>query len=294
MSSDTTSLSSANITLVFPVNRNTEIIKYFQKQDEVIYTNDTILSDTNIIFQNRIIKPDVYCQSLTNVSSIKRHEINLKSTFFYNTDWIIYFLLFCFILYAYLQNTFLKKQRIIFNSFFNYRYTNQLIREGNIYNESGFYLLLFLSLMSCVFLLLSWGIYYFYGNFLFVNSLLLFIKILTLFLILYFGKIIILLFIAHVFKLRKLYSEFVLTQHVFFISFGLIALFFSVLIFFTTTHFIILSSIFIFLSFFTNYIIRLYILTIGSGFFSLFYFFLYICTIEIMPLLVVYKMLNKI
>lgn len=299
MSSDTTSFSSINTNQIYSVIEETGFVNFIHRQDEAVYSKDSIPGDnikidTNIIFQTKIENPQSFCRSLANVNSFKQNKIEVKSNVFYNTDWITYFLIFCFVFYAFLQKTFLKKQRIIFNSFFNYRYTNQLIREGNIYNESGFYFLLLLSFFSFALLFLNWGVYYFYGNFLIINSLSIFLKVLAIFLLYYFGRIVLLLFISHVFKLNKLYSEFVLTQHVFFISFGIVALFFSVLVFFTATKFIIISSIIVFISFFTNYIIRLYMLTLNSAFFSLLYFFMYICTVEIMPLLVVYKLLNKI
>ena len=290
---DTTLLISVNPNLIFPVKHRTGFTTFIQKQDEVVYPNQSIKSGTYRIFQAKIVYPEKFKQSFINVPAVKQNVINVKTNSFFNTDWVTYFLLFCFVLYAFLQKMFYKKQRIIFNSFFNYRYTNQLIREGNIYNESGFYLLLLLSLLSFGLLLLNWGVYYFYGNFLFVNSLVLYLKVFALFALYYFGKIIFLLFLSNVFKLNKLYSDFVLTQHVFFISFGILALFFSTIIFYSTTKIIIISSIIIFISFYINYIFRLYMLTLGSGFFSLFYYFLYICTVEILPLLVVYKMLNK-
>jgi len=299
MSSDTATLSSVNTHLIYPVVEKTGFMGFIHWQDEVLYNTDSIVSDsitidTNLIFQARIENPKTFCRSLANVNSFKNKSIDIKANTIYNTDWIIYFLLFCFVFYAYVQKTFLKKQRIIFTSFFNYRYTNQLIREGNIYNESGFYFLLLLSFLSFSLLLLNWSVYYLYDNFLIVNSLSIFLKVISFFTLYYFGRIVFLLFLSHVFKLKKLYSEFVLMQHVFFISFGIVALFFSVFVFFTATNFIIISSIIVFISFFANYIIRLYILTLNTGLFSLFYFFMYICTFEIMPLLVVYKLINKI
>jgi len=293
MSKDTSLLTSVNPIQTFPVYSRTGFITFIQRQDEAIYPKDKAVTRTDLIFQNKIIYSNKLAHSFINVKEVKPATLEAKSNSFFNTDWITYFLMFCFVLYAFIQKTFYKKQRVIFSSFFNYRYTNQLIREGNIYNESGFYLLLFLSLLSFAFLLLNWEIYYLYGTFLSVNSLSLFLKALGVFTVFYFGKIILQLFLSNVFKLNSLYSEFVLAQHVFFISFGILALFLSVIVFFTATKIIIIASIIIFISLYINYIFRLYILTSGSGFFSLFYYFLYICTVEILPLLVVYKQLNK-
>ena len=293
MSKDSTSLTSVNINQIFPVTSKTGFISFIQRQDEVIYPKDNIVLQTNCIIQNKIDNPKKFVNSLINVQDVKSKTIKINSNIFFNTDWITYFLLFCFILYAFLQKTFYKKQRVIFSSFFNYRYTNQLIREGNLYNESGFYLLLILSLLSFGLLFLNWVVYYSYGNFLNINSLILFLKVFAVFAVFYFGKILFLLFLSNIFKLNKLCSDFVLSQHVFFISFGILALFLSVIVFFSTSRIIVISSIIIFISFYVNYLFRLYILTLGSGFFSLFYYFLYICTVEILPLLVVYKMINK-
>jgi len=292
MASDSINDTSANVFLKYPELPRQGFVKFVGNQDEVSYTPDSVKLQ-NTVLQKKVVSPEKYTKSFVNVYSAKAKDLSVNPYNFYNTSWILWILLFCFVVYAYLQRHFSKKQSIIFKSFFNLRYTNQLIREGNIYNESGFYFLLFLSLITCGLYILGTGSYFMFGNLLFFNSFMVFIRILLFFTAAYFGKFLLLRILATVFKLEKLYSEFVLTQHIFIITSGVLALFISTFIFFTPYRFVVLFSVLAFLSLFSNYLFRLYMLTSGTGIFSLYYFILYICTVEILPLLFVYKLTHK-
>ncbi len=224
MLSDTERDTCVNIQLKYPERSSTMLIRFVKGQDEALFSSDTI-QEGMVYIQKKTIPPPQYVKSLVNVHSAKSKQQDVKEFTFYNTSWIFWSLLVCFTVYAFLQKKFGKKQSIIFKSFFNLRYSNQLMREGNIYNESDFYFLLFLSLISFCLYILALSSYFILGNLLYFNSLIVFLKIIALFFMVYFGKILLLKILAVVFKLDKLYSEFVLTQHIFIITSGVVALF---------------------------------------------------------------------
>ncbi len=290
---DSTSYKLINHNQCFPIHSKTELEKFIKKQDEVIYLNDSTFNDTSIIIQDKIKCTENYIKSFLSINNAPQKDVNIQSLNLYNTDWLTWFLLLCFVIFAFLQKNFCRKQKNIISSFFNYRYNSQLIREGNIYNETGFYFLLFLSLISFCLLLLNWFVFYFLDSFLFVNSLILFLKILSAFLFFYFGKIMFIRIISFTFKLNKLYSDFVLTQHVFLITLGVISLFLSMILVYLTNYILIITSVLVTIGLYVNFIFRLYILNLASGIFTLFYFILYICSIEILPVLIVYKLIIK-
>jgi len=289
---DTERDTCINNQLKYPEPPCTMLTRFVKEQDNALFATDSV-QEGLIYIQKKTLPPPSYVKSIVNVRSAKVKQQEIKEFAFYNTSWIFWSLLLCFAVYAFLQKNFGKKQSVIFKSFFNLRYSNQLMREGNIYNESDFYFLLFLSLISFCLYLLALSSYLLLGNVLFFNSLITFIKIIALFFVAYFGKILLLKMIAVIFKLDKLYSEFVLTQHIFIITSGVAALFICVLIFFTPYKAVVLFSVLIYLSLFINYILRLYMHTSGAGIFSLYYFILYICTLVILPLLFVYKLTHK-
>jgi len=288
---DTSSFSCINKNQSFPVRKKSELVKFLKKQDEAIYFNDSTGKDTGIIFQNRISNPDSYKTSFLNYSHKTLKEIN--SFNYYKTDWLSWFLIFCFIIYAFLQKNFNRKQKAVINSFFNYSNKNQLLREGNLYNETGFYFLLFLSLLSVCLLLMHGFVYTYFGTYTSVNSFLLFLQISSVFLSLYFGKILLMRILSFIFKLNKLYSDFVLSHHLFIITLGITSLFISTILIFASNYMLIICSVIIGIGLYINFILRLYIVNLSIGFFSLYYYILYICSVEILPVLIIYKLIIK-
>jgi len=269
-------------------NRPNFLKKFVHQQDEIVHFNDTT-DKSHIVSQQTINKTSAYGESL-----IKLPKTNIIKPLSYsdnNKDGLTILIIVLFIIFAYLRKVFSKKMSLITNSFIHFKHTAQLQREGNIYNDRDFYILMCLSFL--IFSTLVFVLFDFYKYTLFQQLLWLY-KILAVVLFLYFFKLLIVRFLTNVFKLERLYTEYTLSYHVFFATYNLIFLFLSLIFLYNSNYFIYLSIIIVTIIFFILFLFRLFIILKSLGFFSPLYFFLYICILEILPLLVLYKMLKNL
>jgi len=293
MSADTTYFLLPKPNNTLPDYNKSGFVFFIDQEANAYSESDTSLIDSTLKHPFKVIKPDVFKKSLLNNIPYNNSTIKPEPISVFNTDWLSYLLICAFIVYVFIKKNFYIKQRLLFNSFFDARTTGLLIREGNLYKEKNFYALIALSFISISFLFLNLGIYFFNTKFIYINSFYFFYKLIAVFIVFYFGKVLLMLMLSNIFKLSKIYSDFVLMHHVYIIVFGIFSLFFSLFVFYTSHKIIIILSALASLSLFLNYLFRLYKLHTNAGYFSIFYFFLYICTLEIMPLLIIYKLLNK-
>jgi hypothetical protein len=97
----------------------------------------------------------------------------------------------------------------------------------------------------------------------------------------------------NVLRLEKHQSEFMLSQHIFMITAGIVSLFSVSFVFFTANYYIVTATLVLFISVIIIQYVRIMRMGSSLGLMQLLYFFLYICTVEIMPILVVYKLINN-
>jgi len=208
------------------------------------------------------------------------------------TDWITMLLLVCLVIFAWIQSNYTKRFRQIFHAAVQPYYVNQLEREGNLFGEritlglsfiyystiSIFVYELFIEFSTIPFAL---NIYSFTA-FIFVS--------LLLFRLIKSGIVIILGIVfntkdsAHLYQLNSLLFNHIHGTILF--PLIIIAFFWESRIFVIIS--IIISSLLI--------IYRLYrgILTgLANKNYNLFYLFLYLCTLEILPFLILFKVIAK-
>ncbi|MDD3876955.1 MAG: DUF4271 domain-containing protein [Bacteroidales bacterium] len=276
-------------TFIFPV-KDTGMVELFVSQQDEAYMYEDSGAVKVKIFQQKIATPALYNGKLFNKLS-KVNSMEIKSFSPISNDWITLILIFVFFILAMLQKNFYKQTRLIFNAFISYRYTPYLTREGNILNEFNFYVLLFIAFIS-----LSIAVYLKLHLYSFVevqNQVFMFAKIFAVLLILYLIKVFGLLFLANVFKVKKLFNEWLISQHVFFIITAIIILFLSSVFLYTEYIYYNMSIIVILIVVSIFYLYRLFILVYNNGMNNLFHFLLYLCTIEILPVLIIYKLLKN-
>lgn len=269
-----------------PQHTASYLSEFVARQDEVLPPTDTTAPDSMIIIQARLPEPVYTAQSLidANVKNNKMQTQYIKQETY--SDWLTLTLLSVFVFFALLQKLHGKISGMISRAFFYPRQTELLVRDGNIYNSTGFYIWLLFSVVSLGMLIFSM-----YGLF---NpdsqSLGVFAAVTLGILLLYFAKISILYLCAHLLDLKNIFNEYVLVKHVFIITSGITAFFLTVLMVFYAHAMVLKIAILLIFAIFLYFLIRIFITWRQAGFSNLFYFFLYICSVEILPLLLGYKL----
>jgi hypothetical protein len=208
-------------------------------------------------------------------------------------DWVTGLVFVCLLILAWIQTNHSKRLTQIFRSVALPYYVNQLEREGNLYNERitlglGFIFLTSISLMTYKFAII-YGIqpaqlpsYVFY---LIIFAIVLIYVILKGLLIRATGSIFKTWEHAHAYRLNSL-----IFNH----TIGLVLFPFLLLVFYwkdQPTYWIALAFLTILL---TYRFIRSILIGFSNSKFSVFHLILYLCTLEILPILIVVKIIRQI
>ncbi len=204
-------------------------------------------------------------------------------------DWTFLLLFVCVILFTWVQVYYRKRFIQIFQSVFSEKRVHFLIRDGRLFNEQitlalGFIFVmafsLFLFLINKFIIGLSLG-----------NGFFLFIKIvlaLTGFILI---KFLLIQLIKAIFLTREATSRYVLNSLIFDLTLGVVLLPFLIFITYTGSDMLIYLSLIIISITFIYKLLRGFVIGLNYSGFSLFYLFLYLCTVEVLPVVVVVKLL---
>jgi hypothetical protein len=246
---------------------------------------DTTIEGKTIIYKD---KPEI--RSFFTEHLLRPGRIDFRPANLYQPDWILALLMACFIFQAWVQFVYRKRFRQLVLAPFSKRFLNQLVRDGNLFNER-----LSLALGSIYFIGIALLIYE-------VNDLLLggyippglnefsFYMLITIFLVLYWVlKVAGIRFIGMVFKTGNTTAMYLLNVLVINIITGIILIpllvmvvyIKSVLILYMTLIFIIITLLFLF--------IRGFLIGLSLTKFSYIFLFVYLCTLEILPLVILIK-----
>ena len=246
---------------------------------------DTTVEGKSIIYQEKSEVQSLFTGHLLKIDGVHPHSVNK-----YPPDWIFALLILCFIILAWVQVFYRKRFRQLILAVFSKRFMNQLVRDGNPFNER---------------LSLALGMIYFIGTALLIfamNDLLLgghipfhlnefsFYSIILLGLVLFWlVKILIINLLGIVFKTENTSKMYLLDELILNIITGLILipiLIFviylkSILFLYISLSFIILSFLFLF--------VRGFMIGLSLTKFSYIFLFVYLCSLEILPLIILVK-----
>lgn len=213
----------------------------------------------------------------------------------YTQDWILLVILFVLLSISWLKAFHYKKLKQYFSIFFKERITGQVLREEKPFSEKA-------SVQLFVSGLLSLSLFLFQivssNHLKFIDysqeSGLLYLKILGLLAVLFGVKILSLKITGHLFMLQKMATEYIYTVLLFFNILGVLI----VPLIIGMQYMPLNNSIsFIYAGAVLTGLIFIYglyrgvIIGAGNSTVSNFYLFIYLCTLEILPLLVVFKVL---
>jgi hypothetical protein len=244
--------------------------------------NNTIQTETHLN-----TKPSFLSPHLLNTNTLKSKPINS-----YSNDWILIILIISFLLYAWTHFVSSKRLKQIFNAPFTNRALNQLTRDGDIFKERISIPLIIIYILSSSLFIFNIGHYLINFKNLDLYNLFFFIKIFGVISLLMLLKSVITRFIGIIFKNLAATSAYLLNSLIFNIITGLILLPVNVFLAYSNPTFsrvLIILTIIILLIFNVIRFGRYIIIGISYSKFSQFYLFLYLCTLEILPVLILIK-----
>lgn len=247
--------------------------------------HDTTVEGKSIIFQEKTEVRSLFTGHLLRTDSVQPHSVNK-----YQPDWILALLILCFITLAWVQFFYRKRFRQLILAPFSKRFMNQLVRDGNPFNER---------------LSLALGLIYFIGTALVIfelNDLLLgghipfHLQVFSFYLMIILGlvlfwivKVLTIRLLGNVFKTENTTRMYLLDKLILNIITGLILIpililviyLKSILFLYISLSFIILSFLFLF--------VRGFMIGLSLTKFSYIFLFVYLCSLEILPLIIVFK-----
>lgn len=291
---------SLSINPVFVPN---DSVSWFRKflllQDEVPAGINGIKDDQQFtasrIVQVKIERPKYYKKSLFTAHQLKASSFDSKDREMTNPGWIAPLILFCLILLAIAQYGWHKRVYQIFKAFFVGRLFVQLAREGSLFNERVT-LFLFSSYIISFTLFIFQIVNFYYGaaSGSVTDGAILFIQLLTGVALFYILKIALFRFSGYVFKSGKEASDYVLTIFVFGQIAGILILPFLVLLTYSQSEFAVIAGLILFSMLYVYRIFRGVVTVTTVSKISVYYIFLYLCTLEILPLLIMAKMITDL
>ena len=248
-------------------------------------------TDTTFNFRSLVIPGPQFRTSILSPGEFnaKGSEITGRPSII--PDWIPAVLLFCFLLLAW-NHVFNPKRLLqVIRAPFSRRFINQLVREGNLFNERISFTLGILYLLSFSMLLFVIDQRFIGINFTGINASFTYPAICIAILVFSTAKVTLISIIGSVFKTRDITSNYLLNQLIFTIITGPVILTFLVLIIYLKAPFFLYFCLGITSLLFTFRFIRGFLIGMALTKFSYLLLFVYLCTLEILPLLVLLKVI---
>ncbi len=259
--------------------------------------NDSLLKYYDFSVYN-FITPQALSQLNLTTSVFEPHSLTPKHSTplpieRQSSDWITIFFLACLFILAWLQTSYSKRLSQIFQAVAQPHHLNQLEREGNLFKERITIGLGFIYYtMSSIFVFLITREYFGVPAGL---SNLSFTTIVLAGLFLYQSlKSVIVLASGFIFDTREVARQYQLNTMIFNYLIGVVLFPIVIITFYWNSAFLLISGIIVTSLLLIYQLFRGILTGITNKTYNLFYLFLYLCTLEILPLLLIYKVISKI
>ena len=261
-------------------------------------TSDSLKKYYDLSIYNYITPPPPHKQYTETTSVFKPHNLEPKHSGplpinHQSTNWVTAVFLVCIFLFAWIQTTSSKRLNQIIRAVAQSHHINQLERDGNIFKEHiTFGLGLNYFLISSVFIFL---VITHYSTVPSGIPNVVFTGIIFLALFLYqFFKLSVIYVSGIIFETAEAARKYQLIILIFNYMTGIILFPVTVIAFYWESSIMLIAGIIIISLLMTYRVIRGFLAGQDNKSYSLFYFFLYLCTLEILPLLLLFKALSII
>jgi len=251
--------------------------------------------DTTSTFQST-----VFPQPVTEVSLFRDHQLkptgpgidHLRNA---HPDWVLGVLMACIILIAWTRVFYHKRLQQVLRAPFSRRFINQLVRDGNLFRER-------ISVALGIVYILAFALMLYEINELRVGITFRGISPVTLYLLIILGivagstvKVTLVQLLGVIFKTRETTYNYLLNFLIFALLNGPVLLVTMILVVYLRSEMILYAGMAVFLFLFIFRFIRGFFIGLALTKFSYLFLFVYLCSLEILPFLVLLKfMLNYV
>ena len=281
-----------------PPEKSSLFKKLIQVQDEVCIGNKTYfmgnIKDKFVgtpIVQKSFVNDKAYCTSVFDNTKMRNKDFSIKPIAQKHLDWIFFTLLFCLLTLVIINFTNRKRVASLVKSFMVPHFTNQLIREGSIQKEFFTYPMLLIYFISFGLLCFKILIHFFNLE----PNLLTGLKIFGFVAGFYISKYLFASIFGLIFRTKKETFEYTTNTFIFSIVTGMFLVPMVFLVYYFSAS---LSSVFFYIALIITMLIFVYrsfrgfLIGLSSERYHLYYLFLYLCSVEILPILISVKLLT--
>jgi hypothetical protein len=208
----------------------------------------------------------------------------------YQPDWLLGLILLCFAIIAWIQVFYSKRFRQVLLAPYSKRFLNQLVRDGNLFKERISVALSLVYFITFSVFLFQCYIFILHGNALSHQGFPVFIAIAGIFAGYWFAKVIVIRILGNIFKTVQPTREYLLNLLIINITLGISLLPLLVLAIYLKSVFFLDLSIAVIIIFFAFRFIRGFIIGTSISKFSYLLLFVYLCSLEILPLIIIAKL----
>jgi hypothetical protein len=262
--------------------------------NDSIIENDTISHDSLFHFNKNSSESAKVLKSLFTEQQDPINNMLPSNRSVTNIDWITIHLIISLCLIAYVQIYYSKRFRQIMGAFFGIRYMNMLSKDGNLYRERISIPLVVVYLISFSLLIFLFITQYIYQPVFDLRGLKLFSVIILVVIIAWFIKNLMINFVGNLFKNYLILTDYIHTNFVFNMVIGVLLMPIVIIAVFLPSVEMVYTGVIIWLAVYFYRIIRQIFTGLSYTKFSLFYRILYLCTFEIIPLLVLTKLVMSL
>ncbi len=267
---------------------------YMFFQDTVVPPDTTfyfLVPDSLLHYRNSVIIDIAEKDLLTSFISEDAANNPLPTTIpaTVNTDWITGLILLAFTLLALIKLLFNKSLPKLFKAFRARNYANQIIRDGNPFRKQSNLLAVIIYFLSLPLLLYFTINYYTPSNMPIPGGINLFGLLVSFSAIYWLLKVLMLKIIGHLFNTQKASFEILINIFILNLVTGIIILPFLTLYLYTQEDLFLFMSIITLLISYSQRLLRELIIGFSYTIFSVLHLFLYLCTLEIIPMVIIAK-----
>jgi hypothetical protein len=251
-------------------------------------------SDSTTDFQSLLSNGNGKQGSFFTAHQLSTHAIRPRIFTKYQPDWIVGLLLFCFVLLAWAQVFYRRRLRLILMAPFSKRFLSQLVREGDLFSER-------ISLAGGLIYLLTTSLFLYQVYELMIvkdyrgipGGWLYFIILAAALCGFWILKVGLIRFLSFIFRTRATSNEYLLNILIFNILSGLALLPLLVFAIYLKSGLFLIFCMISFAIFFVFRFFRGFLIGISITKFSYVFLFVYLCSLEILPLVVLMKVVLK-
>jgi hypothetical protein len=250
--------------------------------------------DSTAEYQSLLSKGILPAKSFFTSHQLKINQFRPSQFNKYQPDWILGLLLACFILLAWVQVFYRRRLRQILMAPYSRRFLSQLVRDGDLFSER-------IALATGVIYLVTLSLFIYQLNELvlvmdtgkLLRGFPLFSLIIVLLFCFWILKIGLMRFLSFIFKTRQTTREYILNILIFNILTGIFLLPLLIFVVYMKSVIFLWICMIIFVLFFFFRFLRGFLIGISITKFSYVFLFVYLCSLEILPLMILMKLVLR-